>query len=97
MQRHIRDGIYPTMIAPYASDGRLDEEALRKLVRWYGRKGCQGFFAACQSSEVFYLSMEERKKMVEVVKDEASRQEEGRETRQREKRKGGEYGKREKI
>lgn len=77
MQRHIRDGIYPTMIAPYASDGRLDEEALRKLVRWYGRKGCQGIFAACQSSEVFYLSMEERKKMVEVVKDEASRQEEG--------------------
>lgn len=68
VQQTIRNGIYPTMITPYTEDDRLDEQAIRKLVRWYGRNDCHGIFTACQSSEVFCLSLKERRRMTELVK-----------------------------
>lgn len=67
----IRGGIYPTMVFPYTRDNRIDEAALRGLVRWYGKKGCHGIFAGCYSSETFFLSFQERRRMVEIVKEEA--------------------------
>lgn len=73
MRQSIKNGIYPTMIVPYTRDNELDENALRLMVRWYHKKGCHGIFAACQSSEIFYLSAKERKAMVEIVKDEVSK------------------------
>lgn len=69
----IKNGIYPTMITPYTKDNRLDEDALRQLVGWYSQNGCHGIFAACQSSELFYLTREERRKMVEIVREEVLR------------------------
>lgn len=69
----IKNGIYPTMITPYTKDNRLDEDALRQLVGWYSKNGCHGIFAACQSSELFYLTREERRKMVEIVREEVLR------------------------
>lgn len=59
-------GVYPTMITPYR-DGRIDEDAVRALVRWYWAVGCNGIFAACQSSEIRYLSVEERVLLVRLV------------------------------
>lgn len=59
-------GIYPTMITPYR-DGRVDEDAVRALVRFYWETGCDGIFAACQSSEIMYLSVEERVALVRLV------------------------------
>ena len=35
-------------------------EGLYALVSWYISQGCDGLFAVCQSSEMFYLSLEER-------------------------------------
>ena len=67
----IRNGIYPTMITPYTRKNHLDEEAILNLVRWYQRKGCQGIFAACQSSEIFQLTLKERKRIVELTSKEA--------------------------
>lgn len=70
-QTKIRSGIYPTMITPYTKENCLDEKALRQMVQWYARKGCHGIFVACQSSEVFYLTPQECKRMVEIAKEEA--------------------------
>lgn len=53
-------GCYPTMITPYNADGTVDFEAVDALVDWYWQNGCDGIFAVCQSSEIFYLSVEER-------------------------------------
>ena len=63
-------GIYPTMITPYKS-GVIDEDAVRALVRFYWESGCDGIFAACQSSEIMFLSIEERVLLVRLVVDEA--------------------------
>ncbi len=59
--------IFPTMITPYKKDGTIDYETAEKYVQWYFDKGCNGVFAICQSSEIFFLSLEERIKLNTVV------------------------------
>ena len=52
--------ILTTMITPYTRDGRVDYQTALKYVDWYFENGLTGIFAICQSSEIFYLSLEER-------------------------------------
>lgn len=63
--------VFPTMITPYNKDGSIDTGALDALVEWYWRKGCDGIFAACQSSEIFFLTEDERVLLAERVKRKA--------------------------
>lgn len=49
-----------TMITPYNKDGSVDYATAEKYVDWYYESGIDGIFAICQSSEIFYLSLEER-------------------------------------
>ena len=65
-------GVYPTMITPY-KNGVIDEEGVRALVRFYYERGCDGIFAVCQSSEIMYLSLEERVLLIRLVVSEAKR------------------------
>ncbi len=60
-------GAYPTMITPYTKDGKVDFKTAEKYVEWYYKKGCAGIFAICQSSEIFYLTVEERAELNRVV------------------------------
>lgn len=53
-------GVWPVMLTPFRPDGEVDYTALEKLVDWYIEKGSSGLFAVCQSSEMFFLSQEER-------------------------------------
>lgn len=62
----IKNGIYPTMITPYKS-GEIDYEAVDKLVDWYAENGITGIFAVCQSSEMNYLSLDERVALAKAV------------------------------
>lgn len=52
--------ILTTMITPYKSDGGIDYDTAIKYVDWYYENHLDGIFAVCQSSEIFYLSLEER-------------------------------------
>ena len=65
--KQISNGIYPVMITPYTSDNHLDLEAVDRMVEFYASAGCQGLFAVCQSSEMFYLSEDERAQLAERV------------------------------
>lgn len=67
MNQPIRDGVWPTMITPFTEDGKIDEESLERAVEWYIGHGVDGLFAVCQSSEMFFLSLEERVKLAEAV------------------------------
>ena len=73
----IAEGIYPTMITPFDEKGQVDYDAAQELVDWYWRQGCNGIFAVCQSSEMFYLSLEERIQLTACVKKQALRLAEG--------------------
>ena len=70
-------GSYPTMITPYRADGSVDLETAKRYVRWYAENNCDGIFAVCQSSEIFYLSVDERVELNRTVyaaaKEEAAR------------------------
>ena len=52
--------ILTTMITPYNADGSVDFDTAEKYVQWYYDNGLDGIFAVCQSSEIFYLTLEER-------------------------------------
>lgn len=67
MKNPLKRGVYPTMITPYKEDNTVDYTAAEKLVNYYVSRGCHGVFAVCQSSEMFYLSLEERVKLARCV------------------------------
>ncbi len=66
MDFNVIGGVYPTMITPYRN-GEIDYNAVEELVEWYWKKGCDGIFAACQSSEILFLSLEERVRLTATV------------------------------
>lgn len=66
MDFKVKGGVYPTMITPY-KNGEIDYEAVDNLVEWYWKQGCDGIFAACQSSEIMFLSLDERVKLTRAV------------------------------
>ena len=67
MTHPIADGIWPTMITPFTDADTVDEAALEALVAWYLDRQVNGLFAVCQSSEMFYLSLEERVQLAATV------------------------------
>lgn len=63
----IPNGIYPTMVTPFTTDNTVDYAAVEKMVEWYIENGVHGLFAVCQSSEMFFLSLEERVQLTKTV------------------------------
>jgi 4-hydroxy-tetrahydrodipicolinate synthase len=63
----IPDGVYPTMVTPYTDDNRIDYDGVLRLLEWYADKGVAGIFAICQSSEIFFLSFEEKCELLRFV------------------------------
>lgn len=63
----INTGVYPTMITPFTDDNKIDYNGVKELLRWYERKGVDGIFAICQSSEIFFLSFEERLELIKFI------------------------------
>ena len=54
------DGIVSVMLTPYNEDGGIDYPGLERLIDWYIENGVDVLFAVCQSSEMLFLSLEER-------------------------------------
>jgi 4-hydroxy-tetrahydrodipicolinate synthase len=65
----IPKGVWPVMLTPFTKDNKVDYEALGYLTDWYISKGVSGLFAVCQSSEMFYLTVEERVSIASYVKE----------------------------
>jgi len=55
--------IFTTMITPYHKDRTVDYDTAEKYVDWYFENGLDGIFAVCQSSEIFYLTLEEKEEL----------------------------------
>lgn len=53
-------GIIPVMITPFKDDGSIDWRGYEALIEWYLSHGSEALFAVCQSSEMRYLSLDER-------------------------------------
>jgi len=66
------EGIIPVMITPFTENGQIDYPGLARLVEWYLANGADALFAVCQSSEMQFLSMEERVELAAFVKNAAA-------------------------
>lgn len=60
--------MWPVMLTPFTERGEVDYHGLAALIDFYETGGADGLFAICQSSEVFYLSLEERVEIASFVK-----------------------------
>lgn len=67
MNSKFNKGVYPVMLTPFTEDNNVDYEALGKLVDWYLDNGVAGLFAVCQSSEMFFLTLEERVEIARYI------------------------------
>lgn len=66
-------GIFPALITPFTRNGRVNEQALRQIVRMNIKKGVNGFYVGGSTAEAFLLSLEERRLILDVVLDETKR------------------------
>lgn len=57
---HTASGIIPVMITPFGPGGTVDWAGYERLIEWYIANGSEALFAVCQSSEMRFLSLEER-------------------------------------
>lgn len=67
MIKSIPNGVYPTMVTPYTADNKVDYNAVEQIINWYSERGVDGIFAICQSSEIFFLSFEERYELLKFI------------------------------
>lgn len=63
------NGVWPTMIAAFDEEKKLDIGANISLTKYLVEKGSDGLFAVCQSSEMFYLNLEEKVALAKCVVD----------------------------
>lgn len=60
-------GVWPVMLTPFNERREIDWRSLERLVEWYLAEGVHGLFAACQSSEMFFLSDKESAELVSFI------------------------------
>lgn len=60
--------MWPVMLTPFTEQGEVDYDGLAALIDFYEAGGADGLFAICQSSEIFYLSLEERVNIASFVR-----------------------------
>lgn len=69
MAFQVKGGVWPTMITPYTEDHRIKFDAIPGMVDFYARRGCDGIFAVCQSSEMLFLNKQEKTDLARAVVD----------------------------
>lgn len=65
----IAPGVWPVMITPYTEGHKISYKAIEGLCNWYIERGCAGIFAVCQSSEMLYLTPQEKLDIAKAVSD----------------------------
>jgi len=65
------EGLYTALLTPFHENGEINESALRELVSSNIDKGIDGFYVCGSTGEAFLLSLDERKRVLSIVTDEA--------------------------
>jgi len=64
-------GIFTAHLTPFDANDRVNEKELEKLVKYNVKLGVTGFYVGGSTAEAFLLSTEERKLVMDVIKDSA--------------------------
>jgi len=65
-------GIIPVMLTPFTEANAIDYASLEKLIEWYIANGADALFAVAQSSEMQFLSLDERVALARFVAKQAA-------------------------
>lgn len=72
MHRKELAGVFPYLVSPIGSDGKVKENVLRSLIDHLIKCGVHGLTPLGSTGEFAYLTWEQRKKIIEVVIDTTS-------------------------
>lgn len=64
-------GIYTALLTPFDRNGKINEEALKQLVKHNLNLGADGFYVCGSTGEALMLNVEERKQIMKIVKENA--------------------------
>lgn len=65
--------IIPAMVTMFDEYGNIDEKAQRQLIRFFLIKGVDGLYAGGATGEGFLMTLDERKKLIEITIEEADK------------------------
>ena len=68
----IPKGVLPALVTPLDEDGKLMEDALRKLVDYTIEGGVHGVFVLGSTGEFYGLDFDQKKRAMEITKDQAA-------------------------
>lgn len=60
-------GVFSLLLTPFNEDETIDWNAYRKYVEWHLSMDPQGLFAVCGTSEMKWLTLEERLKLAKIA------------------------------
>lgn len=64
-------GIFTALLTPFDAQNKVNEKELEKLVQFNVKMGVKGFYVGGSTAEAFLLTTEERKQIMDVVKQAA--------------------------
>jgi 4-hydroxy-tetrahydrodipicolinate synthase len=65
-------GIFTPNLVPFDAKGRINEDELRRMVNWLIEKGVTGLYPNGSTGEFIRLSLEERKRVIQIVVEESA-------------------------
>jgi N-acetylneuraminate lyase len=63
-------GVFTALITPFDEDDNINEDSLRRLIKYNLDDGVSGFYVCGSTGEWPLLTIDERKRILEIVKDE---------------------------
>lgn len=63
-------GVYPALLTPFDEKGNVCKKRLKGILKFLISKGIDGFYVCGSTGEGLLMDIEERKKVVEIVKEE---------------------------
>ena len=64
-------GVFTALLTPFDKENKINEKALEALIKHNLSMGVKGFYVCGSTGEAFLLSTDERKQVMEIVKDRA--------------------------
>ena len=64
-------GIFTALLTPFDNDNKINKSALEQLIRHNIKLGVDGFYVGGSTAEAFLLTREERKQVIQIVKEAA--------------------------
>lgn len=62
------NGIFTALLTPFDENNKVNEKSLEELVKYNLNMGVRGFYVGGTTAEAFFLSTDERKQVMEIVK-----------------------------